>query len=74
MPSGGAAHAETGQTMAYGVMTMEDWKARDLYRKWAREGHQEASEIWSRSQETPRFDPITGHVRMWNEYLKKWFY
>ena len=60
--------------MAYGVMTMEDWNARDLYRKWAREGHQEAAEIWSLSQEIPRFDPITGHVRMWNEYLKKWFY
>ena len=56
------------------VMTLADWRAWELYRRWASEGHQEAMEIWKQSQETPRFDPITGHVRMWNGYLKKWFY
>ena len=68
------SRVSVAEPIGYEVMSMDDWRAWELYGKWASEGHPESADIWRLSKETPKFDPLTGHVRMWNGYLKKWFY
>ncbi len=68
------SRVSVAEPIGYEVMSMDDWRAWELYGKWTSEGHPESADIWRLSKETPKFDPLTGHVRMWNGYLKKWFY
>ena len=68
------SRVSVAEPIGYEGMRMDDWRAWELYGKWTSEGHPESADIWRLSKETPKFDPLTGHVRMWNGYLKKWFY